>query len=99
MLQKVFLYAAFIFLFLSISDGGAGRTGDALREQLNRGTVKLVASDLEYVSTIYMRMAGEIATLLDKKSARQTIHILPRLTRAERQAPGTLAVPTRRWPA
>ena len=97
--KKVFVYIAFIFLFFVNSEDATGQTGDAFREQLKRGTVKIVPGGMEYASNSYERMAGQIAALLDKKSEPQTIHVLPRLTRAKSQAPGTLAFPTLRRPA
>ena len=69
--QKVTAYAAFLFVIVAISDGAVGQSSDTFTEQFNRGTVKIVTGA---VSNTYMRMAGEIAALLDKKNE---IRVLP----------------------
>ena len=68
------MYAAFIFLSLLPSERAIGQSADAIRAQFNQGTVRLVTGGLEYVSNTYMRMAGEIAAVIDEEGQ---VRVLP----------------------
>ncbi|MGI9383248.1 MAG: TAXI family TRAP transporter solute-binding subunit, partial [Methyloligellaceae bacterium] len=54
----------------------AAQTAAEIREQVNRGTVSIITGGAggEYVTNTYMKLAGDMATVLDKQN---TLRILP----------------------
>jgi TRAP-type uncharacterized transport system substrate-binding protein len=81
MLKRCAVVAVLLIGMVLIGIGGAGtpaRAQEALRQQVNAGSVTIITGGIEYADNTYGRLAGEMALVLDKPGE---LRVLPMLGR------------------